>query len=74
MSLRAAAASFLRRAAWRLDGREYTPLRWHKLNVQAMNRYIERTEAYMADLEQLVQHDTVCELIDKHKMPRRRPT
>jgi hypothetical protein len=52
-------ADALRALAERIDGRQVIDVTWHKANVVGMNRYIERTEARIKALEELVAKERV---------------
>lgn len=49
-----------------LDGIETVNMRWHKLSVRSMNRYITQTEKYIQVLEQELHEDKVKELRESH--------
>jgi hypothetical protein len=44
-------AGYIRVLAYLLDRTEYINARWHRISVDAMNRYIGKAERYIVDLE-----------------------
>ena len=64
-------AGYLRVLAYLVDGEDYVSARWHKMGVEATNRYVGRTERYIVALETALEQSLgkpfVCTLRKRYR-------